>query len=156
MVSETLVGQARDLMGEIAEPYERVEQVTMDGIAHVRYSYILRIIELSEARKELIVMRLQRSWRDNQDHGMVRRWGRAAVGVLNYLILPTLMSEVDEENAADVVFRLSRWSHSRNTIWQRFRADASFVVEQAWREIENLCANPAWSRVNVQDTDSNN
>lgn len=96
------------------------------------------IVQLSEQAREDILSRLEASWRNNQDHRHIRRWGRAAIGVAEYLLRPTSLDEANKEYAADVIVRISRWYHTDTNLWIRFQPDAQYIVEQIWGDIKDL------------------
>lgn len=139
MVSTQLKRQIEAFVSRVGEPYVPVERVSTQGSEYIAERYIPAVVALPEKTKQEILRRLEESWRDNQDHGKIRDWGRAASGTARFLLLPTETAEVDLQPAVDVVARLSRWHHSSGSnIWKRFIPTATFVVRQAWGQIEHL------------------
>jgi len=139
VVSQQLRHRIEAFVSRVGEPYVPVERVSAKGSEYVAQRYLPTVVALPEKKKEEILKRLEESWRDNQDHGMIRQWGRAASGAAKFLLLPTSISELQLDPAVDVVVRLSRWHHSSGSnIWRRFIPAATFVVREAWGEVEHL------------------
>lgn len=143
MVEDPLRTRIEEFIRDVGEDYEKVEGVTPEKLNEIQQNaYIRRIIGLPAQVKANILYVLEESWNRNQNHGHLRRWARATVGIAEYLLLPTEMSEVHIDKAADVVVRVSRWHHSnRSNLWIRFIPYACRVVELAWGDIEDLWNN---------------
>jgi len=118
--------------------------VSMEKRIYVEKHYIPTIIGLVDDAKMEIMQVLEESWDRNQNHGLVRWWGRAARGIAEYLLMPIEMDQVQLDIAADVVVRVSRWYHTNRKcgLWKRFIPYVSHVVELAWGDIEQLYDDP--------------
>lgn len=140
IVGEPLKSRIERFLLNVGEPYMKVENVSMEQRIYVEEHYIHTIISLPDNVKTRILQFLEDSWNRNTNHGNVRRWGRAARGVAEYLLMPIEMDQVKPGVAADVVVRVSRWYHTNRNcgFWKRFIPYASHVVELAWGDIEQL------------------
>ena len=134
-----IIVDAGQFIQNVNEPYVKVEGVSENMANHIRQQYIPQIIGHSDDVKTKILSILEESWDRNRAHGNVRRWGRAARGIAEYLLMPTEIGEIQIDVAADVVVRISRWFHTtENNLWKRFTPYASQVVHLAWGHIEEL------------------
>jgi hypothetical protein len=115
-----------------------VEGVPAARVRSIVEQYAPPIVSLRESVKEELLAPLVRSWTDNQDHGKIRHWGRAASGIARYLLEPTWTEEVLPDPAADLVVRVSRWYHSEGRFWVRFQPYAETIVRAAWGDIDDL------------------
>ena len=140
IVGEPLKSRIERFLRHVSEPYIKVENVAMEQMIYVEEHYIPTIIGLPDNVKMRIMQILEDSWDENQSHGNVRRWGRAARGIAEYLLMPIKMDQVQIDVATDVVVRVSRWYHTNSEcgLWKRFIPYASHVVELAWGGIEQL------------------
>jgi hypothetical protein len=140
IVGEPLKSRIERFLRNFSEPYKKVENVSMEKRIYVEKHYIPTIIGLVDDTKMEIMQILEESWDKNQNHGNVKRWGRAARGIVEYLLLPKEMNQVQLDVAADVVVRVSRWYHTNRKcgLWKRFIPYVSNVVELAWGDIEQL------------------
>lgn len=139
-VGRPLKSRIDRFLRDVGEPYVKVEQVCMAQRARVRDRYIPAIIHLDDDAKARILQVLENSWNNNRSHGNVRRWGRAARGIAEYLLMPTEMDQVEIDLAADVVVRVSRWYHTNRVVglWKAFIPYVDDVVRLAWGDIEPL------------------
>lgn len=144
IVGEPLKSRIERFLQHVSEPYIKVESVSMEKRIYVEEHYIPTIISLVDDAKMEIMQVLEESWDGNQNHGLVRWWGRAARGIAEYLLMPIEMDQVQPDVAADVVVRVSRWYHTNRKcgLWKRFIPYASDVVELAWGDIEQLYDDP--------------
>ncbi len=144
IVEEPLKSRIERFLQHVNEPYIKVENVSMEKRISVAKHYIPIIIGLPDDVKMEIMQVLEESWDKNQNHGNVRRWGRAARGIAEYLLMPIELDQVQLDVAADVVVRVSRWYHTNSEcgLWERFIPYASHVVELAWGDIEQLYYDP--------------
>jgi len=144
IVGEPLKSRIERFLRNFSEPYKKVENVSMEKRIYVEKRYIPTIIHLGDDAKTRIMQVLEESWYENQNHGNVGKWGGAARGIAEYLLMPIEMDQVQLDVAADVVVRVSRWYHTNSEcgLWKRFIPYASDVVELAWRDIEQLYDDP--------------
>jgi len=144
IVDEPLKSRIERFLRNVGEPYIKVENVSMEQRIYVKEHYIHTIISLPDNVKMRILQFLEDSWNRNRNHGNVRRWGRAARGIAEYLLMPIEMDQVQPDVAADVVVRVSRWYHTNRKceLWKRFIPYVSHVVELAWGDIEQLYDDP--------------
>ena len=144
IVGEPLKSKIERFLRHFSEPYKKVENVSMRKRGSIEESYIPTIIHLGDDTKTRIMQVLEKSWNDNQDHGNVEKWGGAARGIAEYLLMPIEIDQVQIDVAADVVVRLSRWYHTNSEcgLWKRFIPYASHVVKLTWGNIEQLYDDP--------------
>jgi len=144
IVGEPLKSKIERFLQHFSKPYKKVENVAMEKRIYVEKHYIPTIIGLPDNSKMKIMQVLEESWYDNQGHGNVERWGRAARGIAEYLLMPTEMDQVELDVAADVVVRVSRWYYTNSEcgLWKRFIPYASHIVGLVWGDIEQLYGNP--------------
>jgi len=144
IVGEPLKSRIERFLQNFSGPYKKVENVSMEKRIYVEKHYIPTIIGLVDDAKMEIMQVLEESWDRNQNHGLVRWWGRAARGIAEYLLMPIEMDQVQLDIAADVVVRVSRWYHTNRKcgLWKRFIPYVSHVVELAWGDIEQLYDDP--------------
>lgn len=138
MVSAEFGNEIAEFLELVQEPYECVEQVSQEGVARILADYVPACLALLEAERRTILHLLRDSWLLNQDHKHVRRWGRATVGIAEFLLKPTDHDEVQRLCAADVVTRVSRWYYTENNLWTRFRGYAHNITDLIWGNIEPL------------------
>ncbi|GAK56028.1 hypothetical protein U27_02990 [Candidatus Vecturithrix granuli] len=141
MISEPLLSEIERFLQEAdgRYKYRLAENVSSGQIEHVMNKYVPRIIEASQREKEMILNNLKRSLSENQDHKKLSDWKGAAMGTVQYLLLPTLIEEVNRIYATDVIVRLSRWYYTDSNVWKRFRPYAEYIVRTVWGgQIENL------------------
>jgi hypothetical protein len=137
MVSAGLQQEIHGFVMEVNEPLAiDVEEPTPVNVATIRREYLPRALSCTEPIKEQVLRELRSAWRDNQDHGKVRHFGRAAINFAEYCVRPTAVGELSESeigHAIDVIFRLRRWHHTGGSnIWRRFQPYASRVVNLVW------------------------
>jgi hypothetical protein len=139
VVSAQFAVQIQSFVAEINEPYVCVEDVSDDGIRAI-YDQSLRFaVSRDEQTKARVLELLQRSWRENKDHARRRDWGRLAVGICTYLLLPSRVDESAAAEGADVLVRLARWNYSTSqNIYARFIPFAREVVDELFGDIGNL------------------
>ncbi len=144
IVGEPLKSRIERFLRNFSEPYKKVENVSMEKRIYVENHYVPTIIGLVDDAKMEIMQVLEESWYENQDHGNVKKWGGAARGIAEYLLMPKEMDQVQLDVAADVVVRVSRWYHTNREcgLWKRFISYASLVVELVWEDIELLYDDP--------------
>ncbi len=144
IVGEPLRFRIERFLQNFSEPYKKCQNVSMKKRIDVEKRYIPTIIHLVDDAKMEIMQVLEKSWYENQDHGNVQKWGGAARGIAEYLLMPKEMDQVQLDVAADVVVRVSRWYHTNSEcgLWKRFIPYASDVVELAWGDIEQLYDDP--------------
>jgi hypothetical protein len=136
MVSDELRDEIAAFVNAVGEPHGiQVDVWSPEIDAQVRARYLPMAIARDEATKKRALSELRTGWHTNQDHGHIRRWGRAAVNIAVYCLLPTTMEEVAElgnSSAVDAVVRFSGWFHTNNNRWIRFRGYAVEVVNELW------------------------
>jgi hypothetical protein len=144
IVGEPLKSRIERFLRNFSEPYKKCQNVSMKKRIYIEKHCIPTIIHLGDDAKMEIMQVLEKSWYDNQDHGNVQKWGGAARGIAEYLLMPIEMDQVHLDVAADVVVRVSRWyrTNSECGLWKRFIPYASDVVESAWVDIEQLYDDP--------------
>lgn len=144
IVGEPLKSRIERFFRNFSEPYKKCENVSMEKRIYVEKRYIPTIIHLGDDAKTRIMQVLEESWYENQDHGNVEKWGGAARGIAEYLLMPIEMDQVQLDVAADVVVRVSRWYHTNSEcgLWKRFIPYARRVVELVWGDMELLYDDP--------------
>ena len=148
IVGEPLRSRIERFLQNFSETYKKCENVSMEKRIYVEKRYIPTIIHLGDDAKMEIMQVLEESWnariRNGVVHGNAIRWGGAARGIAEYLLMPIEMDQVQLDVAADVVVRVSRWcrTNSECGLWKRFIPYASDVVELAWGDIEQLYDDP--------------
>jgi len=144
IVGEPLKSRIERFFRNFSEPYKKCENVSMEKRIYVEKRYIPTIIHLGDDAKTRIMQVLEESWYENQDHGNVEKWGGAARGIAEYLLMPKEMDQVQLDVAADVVVRVSRWYHTNSEcgLWKRFIPYARRVVELVWGDMELLYDDP--------------
>ena len=140
IVGEPLRTRIEDFLRHVGEPYIKVENVSDEQMEYIKEHYIPRIIGLSENVKMSIMQILEDSWNSNRNHGNVRRWIRAAIGIAKYLLMPIDMNQGQVDVAADVVVRVSRWyqTNEKCGLWKAFLPYVYDIVELAWGDMEEL------------------
>jgi len=118
-----------------------VDPATRDlAVARRVQSHYLPIAHArADAHKRRALEALRGGWLNNQDHGKIRHWGRAAINLARYCLWPLAGAKLDQaslESATDAVVRFSGWAHTEGNVWVRFRPHARAVVRELWGEIE--------------------
>jgi hypothetical protein len=127
---------------EVGEPHGVVvDPVTHDPAvaARVRSHYLPIAHARPDAAKRRALEALRRGWQENNDHGKIRHWGRAAINIAVYCLLPSAGATLEPEHlesATDAVVRFSGWRHTDSNLWRRFKRDARVVVRELWSDIE--------------------
>ncbi len=128
---------------EVGEPHG----VVVDPVTHdpavatrVRLHYLPIAHARPDAAKRRALNGLRRGWEQNSDHGKIRHWGRAAINIAVYCLLPSAGATLKLEHlqsATDAVVRFSGWRHTGGNIWHRFQPYAEEVVTELWDDIES-------------------
>lgn len=148
IVGEPLKSRIERFLRNFSEPYKKCENVSMKKRIYIEKHYIPTIIHLGDNAKTKIMQALEESWnariRNGVVHGNAIRWGGAARGIAEYLLMPKEMDQVQLDVAADVVVRVSRWYHTNSKcgLWKRFIPYARRVVELVWGDMELLYDDP--------------
>ena len=128
---------------EVGEPHGVVvDPVTRDPAvaSRVRLHYLPIAQARPDAAKRRALEALRRGWQRNNDHGKIRHWGRAAINIAVYCLLPSAGAKLRPEHlesATDAVVRFSGWRHTRCNIWRRYQPYAEVVVTELWDDIES-------------------
>ena len=94
-IDEPLKDRIERFLQNVDEPYRKVEKIPLSLEQKNRIEELIHtIIELPDNVKMNIMQCLENSWNCNRDHGNVRRWGRAARGIAEYLLMPIEMDQV--------------------------------------------------------------
>jgi hypothetical protein len=127
---------------EVGEPYGiAVDPVTHDPAvaARVRSHYLPIAHARADADKRRALDALRRGWQENNDHGRIRHWGRAAINIAVYCLWPSAGAKLKPEHlnsATDAVVRFSGWYHTTGNMWRRFQPYAEKVVRELWGDID--------------------
>ena len=139
MVAETVRRRIEDFVRVVGEPYELVEGVSDEGVRAVQHQSLRAALACDLPTRERVLDMLEISWRENQNHGRIRDWGRLACGIAIYLLVATEENEAELIPAADVIVRLSRWRHNDGTgFFVRFVPYAHQIVGLLFRDIGDL------------------
>jgi hypothetical protein len=124
------VKQFEDMVGE---QYELCQNVSADGLADVVSRYLPRIVGSPDCEKQKIVDYLIQDWPIvQQSYHAARQWGRAMLGVTNYLFLPQDMDSANVSFAVDACVRLSRWARTDGSFFIERRPDAHAIFTNFW------------------------
>lgn len=116
-----------------------VEKVTPAIQTRVTRNYLPQALACNEQVRHGVLQELVAAWRDNEDHGNRRRFGRATVNLAHFCLSRTDLRDFSGQelrHAVDSIVRISRWYHTDNNLWIRFRPYARQVVEHLWGGIE--------------------
>jgi len=147
MVSEALRNRIRNFVerwineAQLHAGHRRTNYIEVENVRNVDYvidRYINSVLSLSEQSRDNLLDLINRSLDQNREHGFWERWLWACIGIAKYLLVHNDRNEVEDRKAADVIVRLSRWYHTRNNFWTRFKPTASEIVNIIWSDIENL------------------
>ena len=138
MVSPELKSAIDNFCRTVNEPYEMEQDVWQEEAEYIDRTYIPEAIARNEETRHAVLTALVNSVQFNRDHGKIRHWSRAAMGVARYLLLPTDIQEVNLAYAGDVVVRISGWHYTHNNFWKRFLPTANCVVKQLWGDIDRF------------------
>jgi hypothetical protein len=143
MTSGSLKVEIDAFRREVGEPVGILAEAftPQDVIDRVQRIYLPQAIQRDEATKREVLQALRAGWLDNQDHGQIRRWGRAAVNLAVFVLGPSSPNELDEKDlskAIDAIVRFSGWYHTESNIWKRFQPYAERVVKELWGDIEQM------------------
>jgi len=132
----TWLSAAQNITGKLRTEYIEVEDV--QNIDYIMSNYIDDVLNLNDSERERILDIMQSSLSQNSYHKFWGRWFWVCIGIARYLLPYNLLNEINETKAADVIVRISRWRHTRNNFWIRFKPYAQEIVSIIWGDIENL------------------
>jgi len=126
--------------------YDLVERVNMAEKCYIDQYYLPPVVALSGGQRAAILTDLEASWDmvegTNGDFSVSQRrqrmrWGKAVIGVAWYLVLPTEMKEILNQEfrrfADDAVVKISRWYYATTGWNAQCRRYAQTVVDTAWQ-----------------------
>jgi hypothetical protein len=144
MVSADLQTEIDTFIAEIGEPPGiNVEHLSLADQRQIQRDYLPRALGCDERTKRRVLEQFRVAWRNNEDNGNRRRFGRAMANLAQYCLRPTEIGELsqpgDIRHATDAVARLSRWCHTNPecNLWRRFRPHARQAVELLWGDIQS-------------------
>jgi hypothetical protein len=142
MVSRILQTEIQRFINEVGEPVGvDVERVSPAAQERIRREYLHRVLRCDETVRRTVLDQFIAAWRDNADHGNRRRFGRASINLAHFCLSRTELQELSEQDlnhAVDSIARISRWHHTENNLWLRFRPYAAQAVDLLWGGIEKL------------------
>lgn len=140
MVSEDLQREITAFIDEIGEPLGiDVEHPSPAARRDVQLRHLPQALGCDERNKRRVLQEFRVAWRNKEDHGNRRRFGRAMANLAEYCLVRTEIGELsrrDVRHATDAIVRLSRWRHTECNLWLRFRPHARQAAELLWGEIQ--------------------